>query len=109
MAVGRRNIAWLARYTTPIPPAPIFASSAYCPRRRTRAASVRSPKITCEPNVATAIDTAHQAATFTMAAGEPAVATNAAGTSGVIAAAVPANVRRAVLGTAIARAITVLA
>ena len=43
MAVGRRSIAWEARYTTPMPPSPSFFSSVYCPSRRMSLTALRRP------------------------------------------------------------------
>src|SRR5215217_9774749 len=92
-----------------MPPAPIWRSRVYWPRRRTRAASVRRPKITRDPTVAIAIDTAHHVVTFTAAAADPPPANTVAGTSAAIDTALATSVRRGVLGTVIVRAITVFA
>ena len=62
-----------------------------------------------EPTVATAIDTRHHVATFSVTAVDPRLAAIVAGMSGAIAARLPSSVRRGVLGTMMARARIVLA
>ena len=65
--------------------------------------------MTRDPTVAMAIETAHQVAMLTAAAVDASPANIIAGTSGAMAATLPISVRLGVLGTMIARAITVLA
>ena len=114
IAVGRRSIAWRARYTAPMPPSPTFSPSVYCPSRRVSATSARSPKITREAttDIATPPSCHVTTSTAVVASGSPSASPRLkmcpeVRNSGAIDARPTANVRVVVDGIAIARASSV--